>query len=105
MPTNVSATYIYLFILFGAFLECAGTILSCSTMSRWVSSVGSRGGAAKVAVVSSALMGTISGSGVANVVTVGQFTIPLMKRSGYKASFAGGVEAYGLVWAGRPCHR
>jgi TRAP transporter 4TM/12TM fusion protein len=54
---------------------------------------GARGGAAKVAVISSALMGTISGSGVANVVTVGQFTIPLMKRSGYKASFAGGVEA------------
>ena len=52
-----------------------------------------RGGPAKVAVVSSALMGTINGSGVANVVTTGQFTIPLMKRFGYKAAFAGGVEA------------
>jgi TRAP transporter 4TM/12TM fusion protein len=52
-----------------------------------------RGGAAKVAVVASAFMGTISGSGVANVVTTGQFTIPLMKRFGYRADFAGGVEA------------
>ena len=52
-----------------------------------------KGGPAKVAVFSSALMGMISGSGVANVVTVGQFTIPLMKRFGYKPAFAGGVEA------------
>jgi len=52
-----------------------------------------QGGAAKVAVVSSALMGTISGSGVANVVTTGQFTIPLMKKFGYRAAFAGGVES------------
>jgi hypothetical protein len=51
------------------------------------------GGPAKVAVLSSGLMGTISGSGVANVVTTGQFTIPLMKRFGYKPAFAGGVEA------------
>jgi TRAP transporter 4TM/12TM fusion protein len=53
----------------------------------------SRGGPAKVAVVTSGLMGTINGSGVANVVTTGQFTIPLMKRFGYSASFAGGIEA------------
>ncbi len=52
-----------------------------------------RGGAAKVAVIASGLMGTISGSGVANVVTTGQFTIPLMKRFGYRPAFAGGVEA------------
>src|SRR5690606_17973061 len=52
-----------------------------------------QGGAAKVAVISSGLMGTISGSGVANVVTTGQFTIPLMKRFGYRAAFAGGVES------------
>ncbi|WP_460450666.1 TRAP transporter permease [Alsobacter sp. SYSU BS001988] len=91
-PTGVSATYIYLFILFGAFLERAGMIQFFNDVSLGL--VGStRGGAAKVAVVSSAFMGTISGSGVANVVTVGQFTIPLMKRFGYKASFAGGVEA------------
>src|SRR5690554_7080331 len=51
------------------------------------------GGPAKVSLVSSALMGTVSGSGVANVVTTGQFTIPLMKRFGYKPAFAGGVEA------------
>lgn len=52
-----------------------------------------RGGPAKVAVISSGLMGTINGSGVANVVTTGQFTIPLMKRFGYPARFAGAVEA------------
>lgn len=91
-PTGVSATYIFLFILFGAFLERAGMIQLFNDVAMGL--VGARrGGAAKVAVLSSALMGTISGSGVANVVTVGQFTIPLMKRSGYKASFAGGVEA------------
>src|SRR5690625_6269955 len=52
-----------------------------------------RGGPAKVSVISSGLMGTINGSGVANVVTTGQFTIPLMKRFGYSPSFAGGVES------------
>ena len=91
-PTGVSATYIFLFILFGAFLERAGMIQLFNDVAMGLVG-GRRGGAAKVAVLSSALMGTISGSGVANVVTVGQFTIPLMKRSGYKASFAGGVEA------------
>jgi TRAP transporter 4TM/12TM fusion protein len=91
-PTGVSATYIYLFILFGAFLERAGMIQLFNDVSMGLVG-GMRGGAAKVAVVSSAMMGTISGSGVANVVTVGQFTIPLMKRFGYKPSFAGGVEA------------
>jgi TRAP transporter 4TM/12TM fusion protein len=91
-PTGVSATYIFLFILFGSFLERAGMIQLFNDVAMGL--VGARrGGAAKVAVMSSALMGTISGSGVANVVTVGQFTIPLMKRSGYKPSFAGGVEA------------
>ena len=62
-------------------------------MSRLASSATGTGGAAKVSVISSGLMGTISGSGVANVVTTGQFTIPLMKRFGYRAAFAGGVEA------------
>ena len=52
-----------------------------------------RGGPAKVSVISSGLMGTINGSGMANVVTTGQFTIPLMKRFGYRPAFAGGVEA------------
>ena len=91
-PTGISATYIYLFILFGAFLERAGMIQLFNDVALGL--VGSsRGGAAKVAVISSALMGTISGSGVANVVTVGQFTIPLMMKFGYRGAFAGGVEA------------
>jgi len=92
IPTYVSATYIFLFILFGSFLEKAGMIQLFTDFALGL--VGhARGGAAKVAVVSSSLMGTISGSGVANVVTTGQFTIPLMKRFGYKSAFAGGVEA------------
>ncbi|MDO5706559.1 MAG: TRAP transporter permease [Paracoccus sp. (in: a-proteobacteria)] len=92
IPTYVSSTYIFLFILFGAFLEKAGMIRLFTDVSLGL--VGHRmGGAAKVAVVSSGLMGTISGSGVANVVTTGQFTIPLMKRFGYRPAFAGGVEA------------
>ncbi len=91
-PLYVSATYIFLFILFGSFLEKAGMIRLFTDVSLGL--VGHRmGGAAKVSVVSSGLMGTISGSGVANVVTTGQFTIPLMKSFGYRAAFAGGVEA------------
>ena len=91
-PVYVSSTYIFLFVLFGAFLERAGMIALFTDLA--MSLFGSaRGGPAKVAVFSSALMGTISGSGVANVVAVGQFTIPLMKRFGYKPAFAGGVEA------------
>jgi len=92
IPTYVSSTYIFLFILFGSFLEKAGMIKLFTDVSLGL--VGhARGGAAKVSVISSALMGTISGSGVANVVTTGQFTIPLMKRFGYRPAFAGGVEA------------
>ena len=91
-PTMVSATYIFLFILFGAFLEHAGMIRLFNNVALGL--VGSaQGGPAKVAVISSGLMGTISGSGVANVLTVGQFTIPLMKRFGYSGVFAGAVEA------------
>jgi TRAP transporter 4TM/12TM fusion protein len=92
IPIYVSSTYIFLFILFGAFLEKAGMIRLFTDVALGL--FGHRqGGAAKVAVVSSGLMGTISGSGVANVVTTGQFTIPLMKRFGYRAAFAGGVES------------
>jgi TRAP transporter 4TM/12TM fusion protein len=92
IPTLVSATYIFLFILFGAFLEHAGMIRLFNALALGL--VGSaKGGPAKVAVISSGLMGTISGSGVANVLTVGQFTIPLMKRFGYTSVFAGAVEA------------
>lgn len=91
-PTYVSATYIFLFILFGAFLEQAGMIKLFTDFAMGM--FGHKtGGPAKVSVASSALMGTITGSGVANVVTTGQFTIPLMKRFGYKPAFAGAVEA------------
>ncbi|MHA6491828.1 TRAP transporter permease [Pseudomonas borbori] len=91
-PTYVSATYIFLFILFGAFLEQAGMIKLFTDFAMGL--FGHKlGGPAKVSVVSSALMGTITGSGVANVVTTGQFTIPLMKRFGYRPAFAGAVEA------------
>jgi TRAP transporter 4TM/12TM fusion protein len=92
IPTLVSATYIFLFILFGTFLEHAGMINLFNSVA--LGFVGhARGGPAKVAVISSGMMGTISGSGVANVLTVGQFTIPLMKRFGYAPVFAGAVEA------------
>jgi len=91
-PILVSATYIFLFILFGTFLEHAGMIRLFNALALGL--VGrAQGGPAKVAVISSGLMGTISGSGVANVLTVGQFTIPLMKKFGYSSIFAGAVEA------------
>ena len=92
IPTLVSATYIFLFVLFGAFLEKAGMISLFSDVA--LGTVGhTRGGPAKVAVIASGMMGTINGSGIANVVTTGQFTIPLMKRFGYRPAFAGAVEA------------
>ena len=92
IPVYVSSTYIFLFILFGAFLERAGMIGLFTDVA--MGTVGhARGGPAKVAVIASGMMGTINGSGIANVVTVGQFTIPLMKRYGYPAYFAGAVEA------------
>lgn len=91
-PTFVSSSFIFLFILFGSFLEQAGMIRLFNDFA--MGTVGhTRGGPAKVSVISSGLMGTINGSGVANVVTTGQFTIPLMKRFGYSPAFAGGVEA------------
>ena len=92
IPTYVSSTYIFLFILFGSFLEQAGMIRLFTDVA--LGTVGhTKGGPAKVSVISSGLMGTINGSGVANVVTTGQFTIPLMKRFGYRGEFAGAVEA------------
>ncbi len=92
IPTLVSATYIFLFILFGSFLEHAGMIRLFNSVA--LGFVGhAQGGPAKVAVISSGFMGMISGSGVANVLTIGQFTIPLMKRFGYSPIFAGAVEA------------
>jgi TRAP transporter 4TM/12TM fusion protein len=91
-PTLVSATYIFLFILFGAFMEKAGVIDFFNDISMAIFG-DKQGGPGKVCVASSALMGTVSGSGVANVVASGQFTIPLMKRFGFSSAFAGGVEA------------
>jgi TRAP transporter 4TM/12TM fusion protein len=88
----VSSTYIFLFILFGSFLERAGMIQLFTDVS--LGTVGHmRGGPGKVSVIASALMGTINGSGVANVVTDGPFTIPLMKKFGFSSSFAGAIEA------------
>src|SRR6266480_3551183 len=89
VPIYVSATYIFLFILFGSFLERAGMIQLFTDVSLGLFG-GTRGGPAKVAVFASGMMGTISGSGV---VTVGQFTIPLMIKFGYRRAFAAGVEA------------
>jgi TRAP transporter 4TM/12TM fusion protein len=91
-PVYVSAAYIFIFVVFAAFLERAGMIALFNDVALGLCGAW-RGGPAQVCVMSSALMGTISGSGVANVVASGQFTIPLMKRYGFRAAFAGGVEA------------
>jgi len=92
IPLGVSSTYIFLFILLGAYLEQAGIISFFSDLA--MSVVGhTKGGPAKVAVFSSGLLGMVNGSAIANVVTTGAFTIPLMKRTGFKAHFAGAVEA------------
>jgi TRAP transporter 4TM/12TM fusion protein len=92
MPLGVASTFVYLFILFGAFLHKTG--LGKFFIDLALAATGHKiGGPAKVAVMASGLFGTISGSSVANVVTTGTFTIPLMKSIGYKAEFAGAVEA------------
>jgi TRAP transporter 4TM/12TM fusion protein len=91
-PLQVSSTYIFLFLLFGAFLVQTGVGLYFNDLA--LSIAGRRtGGPAKVAIFSSALNGTISGSSVANTVTTGSYTIPMMKRLGYRKNFAGAVEA------------
>lgn len=91
-PIAVSATTIYIFLLFGAFLGVSGADKIFRDLS--VAFAGKkRGGPAKIAVVSSCLFGSISGSAVANVVSTGAFTIPLMKKQGYSNRFAGAVEA------------
>lgn len=93
---GVSATYIYLFIFFGAILQKTG-------MGEFFNDIAMAGlghmsgGPAKVAVVGSGMMGTINGSAIANVVTTGAFTIPLMKKIGYRPSFAGAVESVSSV--------
>ncbi len=91
-PLAVSATYIFLFLLFGAFLIKTGVGQYFNDLAVAIAGR-SVGGPAKVTVFSSALQGTVSGSSVANVVTSGAFTIPLMRRLGYKREFAGAVEA------------
>ena len=91
-PINVCYTYIVLFIIFGAFLERTGIanffIAFANRLAGW-----SAGGPAKVAVISSALCGMVSGSSVGNTVTTGSVTIPMMKKTGYHPDFAGAVEA------------
>jgi len=89
---GVSATFIFLFVLFGAFLGETGMAKLINDASMAMAGT-SPGGPAKVAVFASGIMGTISGSAVANVATTGAFTIPLMKNIGYKPHFAGAVEA------------
>lgn len=89
---GVSATYIFMFVVFGAFLKHSGFSDFINDFS--LTLVGqTSGGPAKVAVVASALLGMINGSAIANVATTGTITIPLMKRTGYKKDFAGAVEA------------
>ncbi|MBA7712217.1 hypothetical protein ES703_121188 [subsurface metagenome] len=92
IPIMVMATYIFLFILFGSILIRSGAGRFFINLA--LSVTGHRiGGPAKASIVSSALMATVSGSAVANVVTTGSFTIPLMKKVGYRPHFAGAVEA------------
>jgi TRAP transporter 4TM/12TM fusion protein len=92
IPLGVSATFIFLFILFGAFCEKTGLgqlfIDIANAVAGWAS-----GGPAKMAIVTSALEGTVSGSSVANTVQSGSLTIPMMKRLGYRPEFAAAVEA------------
>jgi TRAP transporter 4TM/12TM fusion protein len=92
IPVTVSVSFIYIFILFGSFLEMSGA-------GQWFidlayAATGKRkGGPAKSSILASGFMGTISGSSIANTVTTGAFTIPLMKRSGYSPEFSGAVES------------
>ncbi len=92
VPLGVSADFIYLFVLFGAVLDTAGGGRLLTSLSAKVAG-STRGGPAKTAAVASALMGSISGSAVANVVTTGSLTIPVMKRAGFKPYYAGAIEA------------
>ena len=91
-PIDVCSKYIVVFIIFGAFLERTGISTYFISLANSVAG-SSAGGPAKVAVLSSALCGMVSGSSVGNTVTTGSVTIPMMKRTGYKPEFAGAVEA------------
>ena len=92
VPLGVSADFVYLFVLFGALLEMGGGGALLIALADKVAGR-TRGGPAKTAAVASALMGSLSGSAVANVATTGSFTIPLMRRAGFRPFFAGAVEA------------
>lgn len=92
LPLGVAATYIFIFVLFGAFLESTGAGKFFIDMA-YAATGRQRGGPAKASVLASAGMGSISGSAIANVVTTGAFTIPLMKKLGYQPKQAGGIEA------------
>ncbi len=92
IPLGVAATFIFVFVLFGAFLEVTGAGKFFIDLA-YAATGRQRGGPAKAAVIASAGMGSISGSAIANVVTTGAFTIPLMKRLGYRPAQAGGIEA------------
>ena len=92
IPTLVSATFIYLFVVFGGAMSHGGLLRFFTDASLAIAG-GTRGGAGKVAVISSGLFGTVNGSAIANAVTTGAFTIPLMMRAGYRPHFAAGVEA------------
>lgn len=93
---GVSATYIFLFVLFGAVLQKSGMGQFFNDIALALAGQ-SRGGPAKVAVLASGFLGSINGAAVANVVTTGAFTIPLMKKVGYRATFAGAVESAASV--------
>lgn len=93
---NVSSSYIYLFILFGCVMTKSGMGKFFNDISLAVAGH-TKGGPAKVSVVAAGLLGSINGSAVANVVTTGSFTIPLMKKTGYSAEFAGAVSAAASV--------
>ncbi len=92
VPLGVSADFVYLFVLFGALLDAAGGGALLIALAGRVAGR-TRGGPAKTAAVASAFMGSLSGSAVANVVTTGTFTIPVMKRAGFRPHFAAAVEA------------
>lgn len=92
VPMRVVVRYIYLFLLFSAFLGLSGVGDTIIAVANAIAG-GTRGGPAKVAIIASALFGSISGSALANVGTTGAFTIPMMKRIGYRPEFAGAVEA------------
>ena len=92
VPLGVSADFVYLFVLFGTLLDMAGGGSLLFALAQRVAGR-SRGGPAKTAAFASALMGSLSGSAVANVVTTGTFTIPLMRRTGFRPFFAAAIEA------------